>query len=325
MTRMNRLKERSEESLVSPDIVKFQYQTFLAANRTWAGARREFTRQYSKGKLSLLENIHQWSNEKFLWRGAAALRTHPLDAFLQCAGNRFSLAAREKLCRWKEARLGFFEVGPVGDETVRLRAWDVERSAETGEWFDAIDLSTDGVDSYRQECGSVLCTYLAPWSPEKGLFCSMGYSMLTSKENCPALALHLNLNHADFGQQRWRWIGSSLRQQRHRKSWTNRDWQPWLRERITAPFPALIATEKGLKVARAVRIFDQMSLRETRDFGNYMVIDWQGEEVLMGMTGVVPLDLTSAEAAALVEYSHYRRHAGPPRKAHLIKEMVCEK
>lgn len=74
--------------------------------------------------------------------------------------------------------------------------------------------------------------------------------------------------------------------------------------------------------ARTLRVFAPMSRREAEDFGNYMVLDEIGEEFLVGMTGVVPLDLTSATAAAIAEYAAYRKLVGPPPKAELINELL---
>ena len=95
-----------------------------------------------------------------------------------------------QLARWKEARIGCHEVGAVADDMVSLREVDVFTGRPVGDWVHAIALNIGGVNIYGPEKGKINLTYLAPWSPERNIFCAMGYGMfLPPKELAGAAPL----------------------------------------------------------------------------------------------------------------------------------------
>src|SRR5262249_38354264 len=136
---------------------------------------RELEYRLSKGLLAFLPELDHWAMEEFFWHGLPGDYWHPIEAFLEHAGARFPPAAQEQLRRWKEARIGLYEIGDVANDTVGLREYDPVRQVFVGPAFRAITLNIGGVNVQREHPGKFLLTHVAPWRPEECIWCGLGY------------------------------------------------------------------------------------------------------------------------------------------------------
>jgi hypothetical protein len=307
-----------DRSLDRPDRIKLELAQFATEEPPGKAKARQLEDALRKGLLGHLPDIDHWSWEEFIWHGLPGDPWHPVDAFLAAAGSRFPPAAAEQLRRWKEARIGLFEVGAVADDLVALREWDGLQRTATGPWFRAIGLNIGGVNWYRDARGQVMLTYVAPWQPSEGVFCAMGYGMKTDKGQT-ALALdYLGLRHPDVVCRPLPWKASRAAAEQHLRHWRQREWHGWLRERLRFPFLALVLSPPDGR-PRLLPVHDLLpsTPEQARQLGIYLdVILEGGKEVLVaGGTNVVPLDVTSPNRLALAEYHAYRERVGPPPAA----------
>src|SRR5262249_11405666 len=139
---------------------------------------RQLQRDLANGILGKFPGMKDWGMEEFLWHGVPGDSWHPIDAFLTREAARFSPAACEQVRRWKDARIGFFEIGPVRDDCVVLREWDPVKKEACGPDFPAISLNIGGVNVYCDRQDAITLTYVAPWAPEVGLMCALGYAIM---------------------------------------------------------------------------------------------------------------------------------------------------
>src|SRR5262245_34358882 len=108
----------SDPSLARPDRVKFELATFAAKQHPGLAKLQDLEYRLSKGLLADLPELDHWAVEEFLWHGQPGDPWQPVEAFLEHAGARFPPAAQAQLRRWKEARVGLYEIGDVADDTV---------------------------------------------------------------------------------------------------------------------------------------------------------------------------------------------------------------
>ena len=110
----------------------------------------------------------------------------------------FSPAQASQLALWKQARIGFFEVGAVADDLVSLRELDAITHRPAGSWVRAIALNIGGVNHYRSEKGNVMVTYLAPWSQDENIFCAMGYGLFVPDSQLDEASLEAQLPRLSY-------------------------------------------------------------------------------------------------------------------------------
>jgi hypothetical protein len=143
----------SDSSLAAPDAIRFDYCNFAAHQAPGQPKLDLFQANLRRGPLGLIPDIDDWAKEEFVWHGAPGDAWHPLEAYLAWAGDRFSPPAQAQLRLWKEARLGFYEVGEIHDGTVALQEWDVISGEPRGTAFRAIALCLGGVNAYQGSAG----------------------------------------------------------------------------------------------------------------------------------------------------------------------------
>jgi hypothetical protein len=264
-----------------------------------------------KGLLGFLPEMDHWAWEEFIWHGLPGDTWHPIDAFLEHKGDAFPPPAREQLRRWKEARIGFFEVDDVQDDTVGLREWGPIHDT-LGSPFRAITLNINGVNVYRQARGRVMLTYVAPWLPAENLFCGLGYGMTLEKQSA-APAIHLlGLRHPEVVCRPLPWKVSRSAREQYLRQWRDREWHAWLGEQMRFPFLAVVMLPEG-PALKEVGELTPSTPEQARQFGIYFAVPMERQEMLAaGATTIMPVDVTSVNMAALAEYRAYRDIVGPP-------------
>jgi hypothetical protein len=305
-----------DPSLDRPDRVKFELAMFATERSPGKAKSRELEERLGKGLLGDLPELKDHLGmEEFLWHGLPGDSWHPVEAFLEHSGERFPPAAREQLRRWKEARIGLFEVGEVADDTVELREWDPLRQFYAGPTFRAITLNIAGVNVQRSVRGKYLLTHVAPWRPEEGLYCGMGYGAALDLPQTGMAVDFLGLRELAVAATPLPWNeGPSVRNE-HLRRWRQREWHSWLAGQLRFPFQALIGgLPSGEIEVREVRGLLPSTPEQARMVGIYFEAPSADEkEVLVaGGTSVRPVDIASANRLALAEYHAYRKLAGPP-------------
>jgi hypothetical protein len=303
-----------DPSLARPDLVKFDLAQFATAQPPGRDKSRLLETGLRKGLLGFLPDVKDWGWEEFIWHGLPGDAWHPIDAYLAQAGDRFPPAAAEQLRRWKEARLGVFEVGAVADDTVGLREWDVVTGQATGPWFRALTLNIGGVNLFAEARGRVLLTYVAPWLPTENLYCGLGYSQMTDKSKSAPMEAYLGLRHPEVVGRPLPWNVSRAAAEQYLRQWCLRDWYGWLMERLQFPFRALVTTPPhGDPQVKEVARLLPSTPEDARRFGVYLEADLGGgTKLAAGGTHVTPLDVRSVNRAALAEYHAYRERVGAP-------------
>jgi hypothetical protein len=276
----------------------------------------QLERAFQRGPLGMIPEIDHWAIEEFLWHGFPNEPWHPMEAYLDFVGDRLSEAGREQLRRWKEARIGFYEIGKVRGDTVVLQKWDPARQSPVGEPFRAITLGMGGAGFFRRHRGHLTLTYVAPWLPAEGIFCSMGYAIMPEKDEAGMVELLLNLRRPELVAQPLPWQISAAAKRHHLKTWKQRDWQPWLEERLEFPFRALMLTSPDrteFKVSQVTGLLP-LDTDETRQFGVYVEVPVKGGIHAVGLTNLTVLDISSPNWMPIAEYRAYREQVGPPPK-----------
>ncbi len=305
-----------DATLARPDLVKLKLAEF-ATKQQATGRRKlyELKGGLQKGLLYFLPNLDHWAIEEFLWHGLPGDGWQPIEQFLAAANAGLSPGAAEQVRLWKQARIGLFEIGPVVDDTVTLQEWDAVDGKPCGDEFRAIALNVGGVNLFGDSEGMILLTYLAPWAPQENLYCSQGYSVSVRKDKTALVLPYVGLQHPEVVMQPLPWRIGRAAEEEHRRVWRQRDWQGWLAERLQFPFPALVnMPPQGEPQVHTVQRLLSASPQRARDFGIYFDVAFRGDEALVvGATGVTPLDVASTNRRALAEYHAYREWAGPPR------------
>jgi hypothetical protein len=264
--------------------------------------------------MGMIPEIDHWAMEEFLWHGLPNDSWHPIEAYLDFVGDRLSEAGREQLRRWKEARFGFYEVGKVRRDTVVLQEWNPVSKSPAGEPFNAITLGMGGAGFFRQYRGHLLVSYVSPWLPEEGIFCSMGYGRMPKKDEADMFELLLNLRMPELVAEPLPWERSAAAKRKHLKTWKERDWLPWLEERLEFPFRALMLNRLDEPKFKVVHVSGLLPLDtdKTRQLGVYAEVPVEGGIHAVGLTNLSPLDISSPNWMPVAEYRAYREQVGPP-------------
>jgi hypothetical protein len=305
----------ADPSLARPDLVKLELARFATEHSPGREKLKRFEADCRKGLLHALPEVDHWSWEEFIYHGLPGDSWHPIEAYLAQAGDRYPPAAAAQLRRWKEARVGLYEIGEVADDTLALREWDAVRDAPGGSPMRAITLNIGGVNAFRQLRGKLLLSYVAPWLPDDNLYCGMGYSKPLEKSFAQPFLAYLALRHPDVVGRPLPWNVSRAAEQHYLREWRGRDWQGWLQEQLTFPFAALVTTPPaGVPRLLEVRRLLPSTADRARVFGIYFEVPQPGrpEVLAAGGTHVVPLDITSRNRLALAEYHAFRDRAGQP-------------
>jgi hypothetical protein len=302
-----------DPSLERPDHVKFELANFTNQGPGRDHLRR-LERQAKQGILGFVPEIDHWCMEEFFWHGAPDTDWNPVDRFLATAAERFPPAARQQIARWKQARIGFYEVGDCADDLVALRELDPLTLQPAGAWMRAIALNIGGVNHYIKQNGLINLTYVAPWAPEQNIHCAMGYGVGLPRGDCAMAApLILGMRNAKAITFPLPWKVGKVAHQQFVEQWIRRNWHAWMKERIRLPFQAAVIL--GPQKAKIVRIDDMVTrtAEEARRLGLYFAAELTpGEVGILGATAVTPVEVDSPNALAFAEYHEYRRLAGPP-------------
>ncbi|HLB50168.1 MAG TPA: hypothetical protein VJL59_24360 [Anaerolineales bacterium] len=305
----------NDPSLARPDMIKFDYAESVTTQETGKSKLKRLEDDFQKGAFDFVPDIKHWAMEEFFWHGLPGDDWHPLESFLNTAGERFSPPAQEQLRRWKEARVGLFEVGDIQSGTVNLQEWDTADGAHCGPPLRAITLNIGGVNAFRNLRGQVALMYLAPWNPTEGLYCGMGYSATVKKREIGLFELLRNaLRHPDIASRKYSWNESREAAHAYLREWKMREWHGWLKERLSFPFRAVIQTRPDTNPqAMNVTGLMPMTPADVRQMGIYFEVPTGGDELIIaGATMVVPLDIESPNWLPIAEYQAYRAAVGPP-------------
>ena len=297
-----------------PDHVKFIYATYVSEHQPGRGKMAQLERAFQQGPLGIIPEIDHWAMEEFLWHGVPNDSWHPMEAYLDFVGDRLSEAGREQLRRWKEARVGFYKVGKVRGHIVVLQEWNPVSKSPLSQPFKAITLGMGGAGFFRQYQGYLVFTYVAPWLPAEGIFCSMGYALMVKKDEVGPFELLLNLRTPDLVAEPLPWERSTAAKRHHLKTWKQRDWLPWLEERLEFPFRALMLTSPDRSEFKVSQVTGLLPLDtdETRQFGVYVEVPVEGGIHMVGLTNLTVLDISSPNWMPVAEYRAYREQVGPP-------------
>ena len=177
-----------DPSLGRPDMIKYELATRATETQPGKSKFHDLEERLKKGPLGDLPELDHWALEEFFWHGVPGDSWNPVEAFLEHSGARFPPAAQEQLRRFKQARVGLYQVGEVANDTVEFREWDLVRRSCVGAPFRAITLSIGGVNGLRTLRGKYNLTHVAPWRPDEGLFCGMGYGVFLDLHQTPIAA-----------------------------------------------------------------------------------------------------------------------------------------
>jgi hypothetical protein len=306
----------SDPSLAAPDAIKFDYGNFAAHQAPGQPKLEQFEENLRHGPLGFIPEIDDWAMEEFIWHGVPGDEWHPLEAYLAWAGDRFPPPAQAQLRLWKEARLGFYEVGEIHDGTVALQEWDVVSGELRGTAFRAVALCLGGVNAYRGQRGQVTLTYVAPWAPADNLFCAMGYGVTMRKRQAPLVAVMLGLRQPQLASLPYPWKVSREAENKYLRQWQMREWQGWLKDQLVFPFRVWLQTsERGALQTRMANELMPQEPAMARQMGIYMVVPAgraEEEVVLCGLTKIMPTELDSPNWLPIAEYQAYRERVGPP-------------
>ena len=315
-----------DASLERPDLVKAEFAAFALDKKPGTSKFRQLRHGVEAGLLAKFPDLDHWAMEEFLWHGLPGDDWSPLEAFLAQAGNRFSAQAAAQLRLWQEARIGFFEVGPVEDNLVILREWDPAAMMTPGPEFKAISLNIGGVNIYRTHLDEIQLTYLAPWALEQNLYCAMGYGTTLPPEVTPMLLPLLGLRTPEAAARAVPWKATPTSFSEHAKIWRQRAWQDWLAAGLKFPFEAVICMPNDdLEIFQAEGLVPGTP-EEVETTGIYLIgtVDRDDSEVVMGATNPVPWDFTSPNAWLLAEYRAYRELVGPPKGVGNVQAFIID-
>lgn len=296
-------------------MIKFEFAESATKREPGKSKLERLEEGFSNGSFGFLPDIKHWAMEEFFWHGLPGDDWHPLEAFLASTGDRFSPAAQAQLRRWKEARIGLYEVGEVDNGIVNLQEWAASDGTRCGPPLPAITLNIGGVNAFRSQRGLIALMYLAPWNPEEAIFCGMGYSATVKKREAGMYELLRNaLRRPDITSREYPWNESRDAANAYLRGWHMREWHGWLKERLAFPFRALVRTEpNGAPRAMQVTGLLPMEPHQARQMGIYLEVPTDGDALIMaGMTTVLPLEVDSSNWLPIAEYQAYRAIVGPP-------------
>lgn len=303
-----------DETLARPDLVKADLLAF-AVDRYPGKAkfeRLEFGLRH--GLLHDLPDLDHWAMEEFAWHGLPGDPWQPVDEYLKQPGLPFSPAARAQIGLWTQARIGVFEIGAIEGDTVWLREWDVVRGRPVGPHLRAITLNLGGVHVHAGNRGLLLVSHLAPWDPDRNIWCGLGYGMAVPKADSLILHELLGLRQLDVVSRPLPWLTGREAEKKWLREWRHRDWHGWFADRVQFPFEALVPmAPDGVPGLATIRELVPSTPEQAEQFGIYFRVDLGADNVMVaGGTAVTPLDVGSPNRLAFAEYHAYRQIAGPP-------------
>jgi hypothetical protein len=302
-----------DPKLDRPDLLKFEVCTAATNTEPGGSKLKQLESALRKGALGHIPEIEHWAMEEFFWHGLPGDSWHPIESFMAQHSEFFSPAAQEQIRRWKEARIGLFEVGEVRDDTVTLQEWDAIGGSLMGTAFRAITLNIGGVNAYCNLLGKITLTYVAPWSPADNLYCGMGYGITLERPLAAMLLPLLNLCRPDLAAKPLPWQTGTAARSEYLAMWRSREWYSWLRDRLQFPVHALVITPPANRPqVKQVTGLVPVTPEQARQFGIYLEVPMGKEMLIAGATAVTPFDVTSPNLLALYEYHAYRARVGPP-------------
>jgi hypothetical protein len=306
----------SDPALERPDLVKFALSEFIRRSKRWSSKMSELENALKQGPLGYIPDIVHWAMEEFLYHGPPGDSSNPIEEFLAAEGDRFSDAARKQLRRWKEARIGLYKLGDVSGSTLEVQEWDPLARSVVGPKLRAIALNIGGVNAYRGQQGKLIASYVAPWAPEQGIVCAMGYGLMEREHDMSILASVLGLRHPEIAAISWPWNVNRAARARYLQQWEEREWHGWLRERLEFPFHAFVPLPmKGNRMGlERVEKLIPSTAAQAREMGIYVAVPLEDSKECMvcGATTFKLFDLSSPNLRPLTEYQTYREWAGPP-------------
>jgi hypothetical protein len=303
----------SDPALARPDMVKLDLFRFAIETEPGRSKRRHLERRLAEGIFGQIGDWKHWAMEELTWHGLPGDSWHPIEAFLAHQADRFSPAAAAQLRLWKEARIGFFEIGAVADDRVTLREFDPLAQRAVGSDFQAIALNIGGASFYRDHMDDIHLTYVARWAPDEALFCAMGYGLILTPQEAPAYLPVLGLRQPDVLARPLPWKASPAERVRYHQEWRQRDWPAWLGQQLQVPFWALTFGPMAQMSVYEIKALLPATAEEFQDFGLYFEVQLGKELGRVGATAVIPIDPSSPQSMPLAEYRAYRDLVGPPR------------
>jgi hypothetical protein len=294
-----------------PDALKFEFAQWVGKGPGGDRMRR-FEKNVEQGLLWFFPEVSHWAMEEYLWHGAPDAPWQPVDAFLTAYGARFPPAAQAQLKLWKQAKIGFYEVGAVADDLVSLRERDPLTFQPVGDWMRAIALNIGGVNFYAQQKGMLNVTYLSPWAPEQNIYCAMGYGMSLPEADCASAApIVLGMRNIQAAAVPLPFRAGKIQLQSALQTWIQRDWFVWMKERVRCPFQAVVMLPE--KKSRIITITDWVtqSSEEALQRGLRFSANITEKEVAgFDAAKITPLEFGTPTAAALAEYNAFRMITG---------------
>ncbi len=305
----------STPELERPDHIKAHYGDWLSRREPGKSKMQQLENAMVQGPIGYVNSIEHWAMEEFFYHGIPGDSWHPIDAYLERHGERFTPAGQVQLRRWKDARVGLYRLGGIHDDTLELQEWDPIADGAVGPTLRAISLCIGGVNAFRGREGRFIASYVAPWAPEQNIVCEMGYSAILPHSDRIRLASHLGLRHPDIAARPWPWTANRSARHTYLQRWAQREWQGWLQERFVFPFHAFIPMPPhGERLALApVTGLVPNTATDAQQFGIYFIVDLdKNKGMVCGATNIKLFDLTSPSLGPLSEYQTFREWAGPP-------------
>jgi hypothetical protein len=142
----------------------------------------------------------------------------------------------------------------------------------------------------------------------------MGYGKVLPRELGLVLNEFLGLRHLEIVSRPLPWRIDRNAEKQWLREWRQREWHGWFAERVQFPFEAVVPTPpNGIPTLMTIRGLMPPTPSQAERLG----VDFDGDDgreaaMVMGGTGVTPLDVTTANRLTFAEYQAYRAIVGPP-------------
>ncbi len=309
-----------DTALNNVERLKFTYAMWVQSHPVGGKQMRRLENALKAGRLAILPkgDVEHWGMEEYLWHGMPGHRWDPIEAFLAARGQGFSEAGQQQFRRWREMKIGFYEIGRIG-RTAEMWAWDHLNQTRRGHSFQAVSCGMGGVNFLRKYVGQLMLTYVSPWQPDQNIYCTCGYGALVEKDDLKGRELLLGLSRPDILVEPLKFGFGPGQRPTHqlREAWKRRDWPGWLKERLDFPFRALVTipTTETLHPVQITSIL-KMTADESRRKGVYFNMAEKLDVFeIVGGSNITAADITSSNFLPLLEYQAYREWAGPPPEA----------
>ncbi len=302
-----------DQMLEHPDDVKFRLATFSTYCRPGKPRFQMFRENVAIGPLGDLPDISSWAVEEFLYHGVPGRSWHPVEAYLDHMGQGMSEEGKDRLRLWKQARIGFYRIGEAEGDHVWLQEWDWQTKRLCGPPMRCISLAIDGVNSLIASAGSLLLSYVAPWRPEEGVYCTMGYGAMYSDEQTSLTRMLLGFRSPEVAAQPLPWRTDPAARRHYLSVWERREWYSWLKDKLAFPFHALAIVPPDTDYIE-IRLDDMPpeSAFDAKQFGVYARGMSGDTAYVVGLGNLIMPDVTDPRFMPLREYSAYREEVGPP-------------